>query len=354
MRSRSRSFSIATTLLMLAACASITVPGSGDGVSAGVANGIEPIAWRIQSNLNAGEPGYEAVRVEFVELAERMSGGRIRFQLHPVGALFPVEEGLEAIGNGLIDMALLTGGYYAGKLGPIANLEMGVPGSLHTPLERHNFFYRAGFLDLVREVYGKFGVYYLGPQLSPAWDMMSSKPITRMKDFEGLKIRAFGIEAEWYSKMGASPVFMDGGEIYTGLATGVVDAARWSSPSGNQTNSYHEVAKYYIQPSPMPVPNNFFAVNAEAWNKLPDDLKAILDQAAQASSMAYLSRAMLADSRAMQEMQAAGVEISRIDDAEWAEIEAVAKLLWEGYAEQGDLPRRGVELLQKYLADLGR
>jgi len=104
----------------------------------------------------------------------------------------------------------------------------------------------------------------------------------------------------------------------------------------------------------MPVPNNFFAVNADAWNSLPDDLKAILDQAAQASSMAYLSRAMLADSQAMQEMQEAGVEISTIDAAEWVKIEAVAKLLWEGYAEEGDLPRRGVELLQKYLADLGR
>ena len=350
MRSRSSCCSIALTLAMLAACTSSSVTGSGDGV----ANGVEPITWRIQSNLNAGEPGYEAVRVEFVQLAETMSGGRIKFQLHPVGALFPVEEGLEAVGNGLIDMALLTGGYFAGKLGPIANLEMGVPGSLRTPLERHNFFYRAGFLDLVREVYGKYGVYYLGPQLSPGWDMMSSKPITGMKDFEGLKIRAFGIEAEWYSKMGASPVFMDGGEIYTGLATGVVDAARWSSPSGNQSNSYHEVAKYYVQPSPMPVPNNFFAVNADAWNSLPDDLKSILDQAAQASSMAYLSRAMLADSQAMQEMQESGVEISTIDADEWVKIEAVAKLLWEGYAEDGDLPRRGVELLQKYLADLGR
>ena len=221
--------------------------------------------WRLQANLNAGEPGYEAVKTRFADLVEKMSGGRMKIQMFPVGALFPVKEGLEGVGDGITEMALLTGGYFGGKLGPIANLEMGVPGSLRTPLERHNFFYRAGFIDLAREAYAKYNVYYLGPQLSPGWDIMSKKPITGIEDFKGLKIRAFGIEAEWYEAMGASPVFLGGSEIYSALATGVVDAARWSSPTGNRDNSFHEVAKYYVNPSPMPVPNNFFAVNIDAW-----------------------------------------------------------------------------------------
>ncbi|MDW3116951.1 MAG: TRAP transporter substrate-binding protein DctP [Roseovarius pacificus] len=166
---------------------------------------------------------------------------------------------------------------------------------------------------------------------------MSTKPITSQADFDGLKIRSFGLEADWYEKMGASPVFLGGGEIYTALATGVVDAARWASPAGNMNNSFHEVAKYYVQPSPMPVPNNFFAVNQAAWDGLPDDIKAILNEAAVASSLDYIMRSMNDDARAMQDMQAAGVEISTIPDAEWVAMEAEARSLWQAYAEHDDL-----------------
>lgn len=324
------------------------------GVLISAAVSAQDFQWRIQSNLNAGEPGYVALEEKFAGLATEMSGGRITFEIYPVGSLFPMKDGLEAVSAGVTEMAVLTGGYYSGKMGPIASLESGVPGSLRTPIERFNFFYKRGFIDLAREAYGAQGVYYLGPQLSPPWDIMSTKPITSKADFDGLKIRAFGLEADWYEKMGASPVFLGGGEIYTALATGVVDAARWASPAGNMNNSFHEVAKYYVQPSPMPVPNNFFAVNQAAWEGLPDDIKAIMTEAAVASSLDYIMRSMNDDARAMQEMQDAGVEITRIPDADWVEMEAEARSLWQAYAEHDDLAARGVEMLNGFLVDLGR
>lgn len=328
---------------------------AGAGIVAGSAAWAQDaIHWRIQSNLNAGEPGYVALEEKFANLATEMSGGRITFEIYPVGSLFPISDGLEAVGAGVTQMAVLTGGYYAGKLGPIASLESGVPGSLRTPLERFNFFYKRGFLDLAREAYQPHGVFYLGPQLSPPWDIMSTKPITSQEDFEGLKIRSFGLEAEWYESMGATPVFLSGGEIYTALATGVLDAARWASPAGNLNNSFQEVAKYYVQPSPMPVPNNFFAVNAQAWQALPDDLKAILEQAAIASSLDYILISMNKDAAAMQEMLAAGVQISTIPEDEWNAMEAKARALWQAYADEGELAARGVEMLNEFLADLGR
>ncbi len=339
---------------MKALFAGALVAAGASVATAGLAQAEETWHWRLQSNLNAGEPGYVALETKFAELATEMSGGRITFDIFPVGGLFPIKDGLEAVGSGLAEMAVLTGGYYVGKLGPIASLESGVPGSLRTPIERYNFFYKKGFLELVREAYGAHGVYYLGPQLSPPWDMMAKEPITSMADFEGLKVRAFGLEAEWYESMGASPVFLSGGEIYSALATGVVDAARWASPAGNYNNSFHEVASYYMQPSPMPVPNNFFAVNQRAWDQLPDDIKAILQEAAVASSLEYLALSDMEDAKAMQAMQAAGVEISRVPPEEFAKMEAAARELWRAYAEEGELAARGVELLDAYLEELGR
>src|SRR5690606_3498485 len=116
----------------------------------------------------------------------------------------------------------------------------------------------------------------------------------------------------WFESMGASPVFMAGSELYTALATGALEAARWASPTGNKNISLHEVAKYYIQPSLMPVPNNFFAVNLDAWNALPGDLQAILREAAMLSSLDYLMTGMKQDARSLLDMQEAGMELVTI------------------------------------------
>ena len=311
--------------------------------------------WRMQSNLNPGEPGYESVKSHFCEVAEKLSGGRLKIQLFPVGSLFPIKEGLEAISMGLVEIGMATGGYYVGKLGPIATIESGLPGAERNAVERYNFFYKRGFLDIARKAYGKHDVFYLAPHLSPQWDLMSKRPLRGIKDFKGLKVRAYGIEADWFKSMGASPVFIGGAELYTSLATGVVDAARWGSPAVNKSTSLYEVAKYYIQPSSLPAPNNFFGVNPRAWKSLPDDLKAILEQAAISTSLDYMGRGALEDAKATAFMQSKGVEFIRIPDEEWSEMEKLARGFWNKYAEKDpEFCGPAVKILNDYLTDLGR
>lgn len=314
----------------------------------------EVFNWRMQSNLPAGEAGYQSVELYFVERLREMSGGRLNIQLYPVGALFPVQEGLEAVGAGIADIGMMTGGYFAGKMGPIASLESGVPGAERSAFERYVFFYKKGFLELVREAYAPFGVFYAGPHISPSWDIMSTVPLRSAADFDGKKIRAFGIEAQWYESMGASPVFLSGAEIYTGLATGVVDAARWSGPTANFQGAYHEVAKYYILPSPMPAPNNNILINDQAWASLPADLQAMIEEVTKLASIDYVARAVESDAAAVAAMQEAGVEFVRIPDDEWLEMELKARELWSAYADNDPLSARAVAMMQDFLADLGR
>ena len=314
----------------------------------------QDVMWRLQTNLNPGDPGHVAVEERFAKLVEEMSNGRMKFEVYSVGTLFPVADGLEAVGAGVAEMGMLTGGYFAGKIGPVASIESGVPGALRSPLESFDFFYNKGFIEIAREAYSPYNIFYLGPQVSPQWDIVSNKPLRNVQDFSGLKIRAFGLEANWYEGMGASPVFMAGSEIYTALATGALDAARWASPSANKTISLQEVAKYYIQPSPMPAPNNFFAVNMDAWQGLPDDLKAILREAAILSSLNYLTTGMKNDAQALVDLQAAGMELVTIEPQEFAKMEASARKLWMSYAEQGGIHEKAVNLLSDYLKELGR
>ena len=326
------------------------------GVVGSIASGAsaQEVKWRMQSNLGATEPGYESVRVSFVEALERMSNGRIKIQLHPVGALFPIQEGLEAVGAGVVEIAMMTGGYFTGKLGPIATLESGVPGAERTAMERYAFFYDKGFIDIAREAYAKHNVYYLAPHLSPEWDIISKKPLKSAADFKGLKIRSFGIEAKWFESMGASPVMLGGGELHTALSTGVVDAVRWGSPAVIQKLGLHEPGKFLIQPSPLPAPNNNFLINKDAWAKVPDDLKAMFQEAAKLASLDYLARGAALDAKAISEMKATGVQVVQIPDAEWLEMEKQARVIWADYAKQDPLAARAVKLMQDYLVELGR
>ncbi|MCB9957207.1 MAG: TRAP transporter substrate-binding protein DctP [Rhodospirillaceae bacterium] len=330
------------------ACAGIALAAALPGSAS-----AQEFAWRIQSNVQAGEPGYVALE-RFAEIVDEMSAGALTFEVFPVDAIYPVADGLDAIGSGVIEAGMLTGAIYTGQIGPIGTLETGVPGSMRTAIERYNFFYHTDFLDLVREAFEPFNVYYLGPQLSSGWDLVSTVPIHGPEDFEGLRIRAYGVEADWFTAMGASTLFFGGGEIYTNLATGVVDAARWASPAGNFNNSFQEVAGYYIQPSSIGAPNNCFTVNMDAWNTLPPHLQAIMEQAAIISSMEYVGLANMQDASALAQMQAQGMQVITIEPAVWAEMEAQARQFWRAYAEDDDLARRGVEMYDAFLAQMGR
>ena len=309
---------------------------------------------RMQSNLSPGQPGYAAIEQEFVNGAKAMSGGRVEIQLFPGGALYPVNEGLEAVANGIVEIGMSTGYYYAGKMGKIASIESGLPGAEHNAIERYGFFYERGFIDIAREAYKPHGVYYLAPNLSSPWELVSKVPLRSKADFKGKKIRGGGIEAEWFASMGAEGVFIGGSEVYTALATGVVDAVRWGSADQNLAKGFHEIAGYYIKPAPMPAPNNHILVNQAAWDKLPTDIQAILDAAARNASLNYIAKGEANAAAALAELQKKGMEVVRIPAEEWLSMENDVRAIWAKYADDSEQASKAVALLQAYLKDLGR
>ena len=309
---------------------------------------------RMQGLLPATAPGHLAMEDGFVKGMSSLTNGKVEIDMFPVDAIVPAKEGLDAVGNGVVDSGFLMGGFFSGTLGLVSSIEAGVPGAERTPFERYAFFYKHGFIELARKAYARHNVHYLGPNLSPPWDLMSKKPIRKMADINGMKIRVHGIEGEWYERMGASTVFMSGGEMYTALATGVVDAARWGSPSTCLASSLHEVTKYYVQPSSMPAPNNHIIINLDLWNSLSAEIQAMMDYSARAASLNYLGIAAADDAAAMRKMQEAGVEVTRIPDSDWAEMERIARSVWREKADADEMSAQSVAMLNEFLASLGR
>ena len=166
-------------------------------------------------------------------------------------------------------------GYWTGKDAGLAVISDFVFGYQH-PWQAEAWFYHRGGLQMLRQAYAKYNVYPVGVSWWGVESIVSKKPIAKMEDFKGVKFRSpQGMTAEILTKLGASIVVLPGGEVYSALDKGVVDAADWASVSMNQRMGFHDIAKF---PTKLfhSMPIQEFTVNMDAWKKLPDDLKALL------------------------------------------------------------------------------
>ena len=104
-------------------------------------------------------------------------------------------------------------------------------------------------------------------------------------DLQGLKMRIPGLAGEVFDAAGGSAVRIAGGEVYTSMQTGVIDAVEWVGPYNDRTLGLMEVGDYYYYPGwHEPGAMLETIVNEEALAALPDDLQAIVRIAARATN----------------------------------------------------------------------
>src|SRR3546814_3624165 len=106
----------------------------------------------------------------------------------------------------------------------------------------------------------------------------------RLSDFQGVKIRSFGLGAEIWKAHGASIVTIPGEEQYTALSTGVIDASNWGSPYGFVAQTLQEAAKFYLGPSLIALDMEDMCMNQRAFDRLPPDLPAVMNLATRRTS----------------------------------------------------------------------
>jgi TRAP-type mannitol/chloroaromatic compound transport system substrate-binding protein len=113
-----------------------------------------------------------------------------------------------------------------------------------------------------------------------------NKKINSVEDLKGLKMRIPGFGGKVLAKAGGNPVLLAGGEIYTALERGTIDATEWVGPFHDQRLGLHRAAKYYYYPG-WHEPGSVLEliINKQAFNSLPADLQKIVETAAQATSL---------------------------------------------------------------------
>jgi len=224
----------------------------------------------------------------FVQLTDRikeMSAGRLEIETLPAGAVVPAFEILDAVSRGVLDGGHTWSPYWVGKQ-KAAVLMSGGPGGTFGMDARDYFgwIYEGGGIELWRELYQK----ELRLKVEPIPDMMSGpqsfgwfkKPFKNFEDFKGMKCRQTGIANEIWTRAGMRPVNMPGGEILPAAERGVIDCAEWVSAGEDMKMGFQDIWKYYYMPGMHEsVTVAELIINLDVWNKLPKDLKAIVESA---------------------------------------------------------------------------
>ncbi len=277
------------------------------------------------------------------------SGGRIEVQVYAAGELVPAFEVFDAVSQGTADLGHGGAYYWRNKL-EVAQLFGAVPFGLNAN-EMNGWLYYGGGLDLWREAYAAFdlvpfAVGNTGAQMG-GW---FNTTIDSLDDLKGLKMRLPGLGGEVLEAVGGTPVALPGGEIFTALQTGVIDATEWVGPYNDMAFGLHKAARYYYYPGwHEPGPTLELIVNKPLWDTLGDDLKAIITVAAQAANLDMHSEYSYRNAAAFQQLSDdPEIEIRQFPQAVLDELARVTDEQLEQMATRGDLARRAWDSYRSY------
>lgn len=271
----------------------------------------------------------------FIDTIEAMSGGRLTISFYGVGELMEADEIFGAVKTGVMDLGTSCG-YHVGEL-PVNEIEYALPLTMTRFYEHHILWHDMGLYEFMRdEVYLPHNLWLLPPQIVvPIPIMISEKEITTLADIEGMKVRAYGSHASMLEKFGATVVWVPFAELYTALATGVIDGAGCPSISEYTDLKLYEVAKWVVLPYMMPCVSISVFANLDSWNTLPDDLKAIITIAAMESSIFSNRVYMKYDAEGARIMKEAGVTFVTLPPEDVAEFREIVSEIWDELAAKG-------------------
>ncbi|MSP80483.1 MAG: TRAP transporter substrate-binding protein, partial [Rhodospirillales bacterium] len=198
------------------------------------------------------------------------------------GELIPALEGFDAVSKGTIEMNAANSYFWSGKTFA-AQYFTAVPFGLNFQ-GMTAWLYHGGGLKLWEEVYEPFNLVPI-PMGSTGMQMTGwfRKPVEKVEDLKGLKMRIPGLAGKVYSALGVEVKLLPAGEIFPALERGVIDVAEFVGPFQDRRLGLHKAAKYYYTTGWHETSTiTELIINRKAWDSLPADLKEVVRVAAAA------------------------------------------------------------------------
>ena len=293
--------------------------------------------WRLVTSWPKNYPGLGMAPERIADLVEEMSDGQMTITVYGAEEQVPAFGVFDAVSSGSHQMGHSGGYFWKGKV-PAAQFFTSVPFGL-TADEINAWVNRGGGLELWREIYEPFNIYPI-PAGNTGTQMFGwfNKEINSLEDVKGLKMRIPGIGGEVLKEAGGIPVTLPGGELFTALQTGVIDATEWVGPYNDLTFGFHQAAKYYYYPGwHEPGPMLELIINLDEWNSLPKHLQAIIETATKAVNQDMLDEYLAKNNQALTELvEVHGVELRRLPDDVIEEFRMISDQILEELAQEDE------------------
>lgn len=293
----------------------------------------QPIRWKMYTTWPRNFPGLGTGAAYLADTITRMSGGRLEVKLYGAGERVPALEVFDAVSRGSAEMGHGAAYYWKGKAAA-APFFTCVPFGF-IAAEQNAWLEFGGGLELWRELYDQFNlVPYAAGNTGTQMGGWFRKPIQSLDDLKGLKMRMPGLGGEVLARLGVATVNIPGGELFTALSTGTIDATEWVGPYNDLAFGLHKAAKhYYYSGWHEPGPTMEAIVNKEALSALPDDLQAIIEIACQATNVRIQSEYVARNQQALNTLRNEhGVQVHAWPDEILGELRQVAAEVVEDVA----------------------
>jgi TRAP-type mannitol/chloroaromatic compound transport system substrate-binding protein len=303
-----------------------------------IAHAAETTTWKVQTSWPAGV-GLQTFKAWCNTIKEK-TGGELEFKPFAAKEVVGDFELLDGVKNGVLEAMNSFTLYWAGKLPATAFLSSYLMG-LRYPHEWDIFFYSLDGLKVAREIFAKQGLMYVnrihhGPNI-----IHSKKPIRGIEDFKDLKLRVpGGMIAEGFAAIGAKTTLLPGGEVFSALEKGTIEAADYTGPAVNWDLGFQQVSKFIWTGPPglesiyQPVDLMDFCVRMDVWNKLSPKMKRWVDDEVQVYSNEHHGAIQKADLEAWGKFEKAGTQINRLPASDLPKFQRVAVPIWFKWANK--------------------
>ena len=277
-----------------------------------------PITMRWQSTWPAKDIFHEYAQ-DFASRVNGMSGGRLKIEVLPAGAVVKAFDLLDAVSKGTLDGGHGVVAYWYGKNSAVALWGSGPAFGMdpNMVLAWHNY---GGGKALLDEIYKNLNLdvqsFLYGPMPTQPFGWFK-KPITKAEDVKGMKFRTVGLAVDIYKDMGVAVNPLPGGEIVPAIDRGLIDGAEFNNASSDRLLGFPDVSKVCMLQSFHQCSEQFeILFNKKKYDSLPAELKTIINHSVEAASADMSWKAIDRYSKDYIEMQEKqGVKFYKTPDA---------------------------------------
>jgi len=330
-----------SSLILLTACGE-----KQPSTSTAQAEPAKTYKWKMVTSWPKNFPGLGMAPEKFAQQVNEMSDGRLTVQVYGAGELVPGFEVFDAVSQGTVQMGHSGAYYWKGKI-PASVLFGAIPFGM-TATELNAWLHYGGGLELWQELYKPFGIIPMaGGNTGAQFAGWFKKEINSMTDLQGLKMRIPGLAGEVLQRAGAVPVTLTGGEIFSSLQSGAIDATEWVGPYNDLAFGFYQVAEYYYSSVwHEPGTGLEFLINEKAFNELPKDLQKIVEVAARAVNESTLDEYNARNNAALKTLvEKHNVKLRTLPEPVLAELK---KITAEVVAEQAEKDAGFAKVWQSY------